>query len=207
MTSPPGLRERKKQRTRQAIVDAAARLFDRQGYEATTVAEIAAAVDIAPRTFFSYFPSKEDVLFADTDDRIGIALAAIGQRRPADRPADVLLRAIERMLASDAFTAGLAGPIGTVRARLIAASPALQAGALRRLLRAQTELSGALHAAYPSELDQTTAAATVGALVGALVAAALAGLRRGDALPQLQAELRRAAQVARQGIAAPAPPP
>jgi AcrR family transcriptional regulator len=64
ISSRPGLRERKKQRTRRTIVDVATRLFAEQGYEATTLVQIADEADIAPSTFFNYFPSKVDIVFA-----------------------------------------------------------------------------------------------------------------------------------------------
>ena len=55
---PQGIRERKKERTREQIVDAAMGLFAERGYQATTIADIATAADVARRTFFAYFPSR-----------------------------------------------------------------------------------------------------------------------------------------------------
>ena len=63
-----GLRERKKRRTRAALIEAAAELCVRQGFDKTTVDQIAAAADVAPRTFSRYFPNKESVVAAITDD-------------------------------------------------------------------------------------------------------------------------------------------
>jgi AcrR family transcriptional regulator len=59
-----GLTERNRQRTRRDIAEAAGRLFIEQGYEATTVKAIVEAADVSPRTFFRYFPCKEDVITA-----------------------------------------------------------------------------------------------------------------------------------------------
>jgi AcrR family transcriptional regulator len=86
-----GRRERKKQRTREALVDSAFRLFAEKGFEATTVEEIADAVDVSSRTFFRYFASKEDVLLTFQDEQFGAMKAAFAAR-PADEPVITALR-------------------------------------------------------------------------------------------------------------------
>ena len=85
-----GLRERKKEQTRRAIEDAAFRLFAERGFQATTVADIAEAADVAPRTFFAYFPSKEDVLFADFDETSEALAARLRDRPPGESTFDAL---------------------------------------------------------------------------------------------------------------------
>lgn len=64
----PGLRERKKQKTKASIQREALRLFKRRGYDETTIEDIAAAAEISPSTFFNYFPTKEDVVIYDEYD-------------------------------------------------------------------------------------------------------------------------------------------
>ena len=98
--SSTGLRERKKARTREALQEAATERFSRQGFDGTTVEEIAEACEVSPRTFFRYFPTKEDVLFADAAARRERLIAVIAER-PVDEPAFGALRAAMRTLTAD----------------------------------------------------------------------------------------------------------
>jgi AcrR family transcriptional regulator len=67
---PVGLRERKKAKTRAAIQQQALRLFQEQGYQATTIEQIAEAAEVSPSTFFRYFPTKDDVVLYDALDPV-----------------------------------------------------------------------------------------------------------------------------------------
>jgi AcrR family transcriptional regulator len=87
---PPGsLRERKKDRTRRTLQAEAVRLFTQQGFQATTIEEIAAAAEVAPRTFFRYFSSKEEVVFWSEHQPM---LAGHVAARPDHEPAAEALR-------------------------------------------------------------------------------------------------------------------
>jgi AcrR family transcriptional regulator len=88
---PPGRRERKKQRTREALVEAAFTLFAEKGFEATTVEEIADKVDVSSRTFFRYFSSKEDVVLTFQEEQFQAMTAALAAR-PAAEPVITAMR-------------------------------------------------------------------------------------------------------------------
>jgi AcrR family transcriptional regulator len=165
------LRERKRARTRQALVDAAVDLFERNGYEGTTVADIAAAAEIGTRTFFSYFPSKEEVLFPEADARVRATVAAIDNRSPSEGPAEVLVRALREVTAE---SSDLTGRTARLRMRLMQEVPAILGRGLQIQLEGQRQIARHLQAAYPTSLDAVSAAALAGALTGAVTGALLA---------------------------------
>ncbi|MCB1012385.1 MAG: TetR/AcrR family transcriptional regulator [Microthrixaceae bacterium] len=100
MNAELGLRERKKLERRAAIESAALDLFEEHGFDSTTTEQIAARADIAPRTFFLYFPTKEDVVLADYAQRLDRIVEELGSR-PADESPWDALRASLLVVASD----------------------------------------------------------------------------------------------------------
>lgn len=88
---PLGLRERKKERVREQLLEAAVKLFSRKGFDATTIDDIVAAVEVSRRTFFRYFDTKEDVLPAWFDRHVDALLAQV-DARPAGENAMTTLR-------------------------------------------------------------------------------------------------------------------
>ncbi|MDL5203517.1 TetR family transcriptional regulator [Streptomyces sp. ALI-76-A] len=93
---PLGLRERKKIRTRETIRAATYALISEQGYDATTIEQIADRAEVSPSTVFRYFPAKEDIVLPDGFDDLGSILPAELRSRPVDEPWPDSLRYVMR---------------------------------------------------------------------------------------------------------------
>src|ERR1700721_2701950 len=125
-----GLRERKKQETRQAISDVATLMFLERGFDAVTISQVAEAAGVAKMTVTNYFPRKEDLVF----DRAGGIVTSVAQAVAGRAPGESMLAAVRRDyatrlarldptlgVASAAFTRLVAGsPVLTARGREIA---------------------------------------------------------------------------------------
>ena len=140
---PLSLRERKKLRTRRALIDAALERFTAQGFDGTTLDELCAAVEISKRTFFRYFSSKEDVAMAPTQDLWNAFLEDLESREPTGRTLlemlqDALLAALHRMPAE-----GWANRV-SLSHRLVAKTPALGAHCLHFCDRTSRAVIGIL---------------------------------------------------------------
>lgn len=123
LEAPLSLRERKKLKTRQTIRREAYRLFAEQGYESTTVEQIAAAAEVSPSTFFRYFATKDDLVLTDEYDP---AMIAALLARPADEPfltscREALIGLIRQLLQHERQEL-------LIRMRLVTEVPALRAG-------------------------------------------------------------------------------
>jgi AcrR family transcriptional regulator len=126
----PGRRQRKKQLTRDALIQAAIELFVAQGYEHTAVREITDAVDVSERTFFRYFASKEDLVLSFTRDGMTAFAEELACRPPEEEPFAAARAAFLASLRRLASAEGDLPPHLTVM-RLIESTPVLLAAQLR----------------------------------------------------------------------------
>ncbi len=136
---PVGLRERKRLRTRETIARVALELFDRQGFQDTTIAQIAAAADVSPRTVSGYFPHKEDLAFPDVDEEFEAFAARLRDRAPDETAIDAL-RAIIRTSIEE----GERGSDRRTRRRVIRADDGLRAHEHHLMRRVQESIAAAI---------------------------------------------------------------
>ncbi|ATL30131.1 Transcriptional regulator, TetR family [Streptomyces formicae] len=124
----PGLRERKKLKTRLAIREATYRLIREQGYEATTVEQIAEAAEVSPSTVFRYFPTKEDIVLTDEYDPL---LEGELRDRPADEPIVESLRHVLRRAVALGFAEE--PEVSRLRTKLMVEVPAVRSRMLESM--------------------------------------------------------------------------
>lgn len=192
----PGLRERKKQRTRQSLYEAATRLFLSQGYARTTVAEIAAEAGVSTKTLFNHFSGKEDVLFGHRRERIAEMELGLTEQLRHVGPEEALARTAEQVIDWAMSDPVPGAELSMAQARLIMAEPELRARALDLAWELERRLIAILRDVYPERFDDVTAASVVGALIGALRAAMTVAVERGDSPAELHTAAHRAIGIA-----------
>src|SRR6476646_8388428 len=126
-----GLRERRKQETRQAISDIATQMFADRGFDEVTIAQVADAAGVAKMTVTNYFPRKEDLVFDRAETVIGHLAEVVATREPGVSMLSAIRRDYAAAVARADVTLGLSSP---AFARMIAASPVLTTRELEMLL-------------------------------------------------------------------------
>jgi AcrR family transcriptional regulator len=187
MDEPVGLRERKKLRTRRTLSETAIALFLERGYDAVSVAEIAAAAEVSKRTLFAYFPTKDDLVlhrFADHEDETA---RAVRRRGPGESPLDALRAQLRGALTRRDPISGLCDAPEVVGFYRLVATPSLASAMLGYLARGETLLAAALHESAPHEdpLTARVAASQISAVRKALAQANQARIVAGRTADEL----------------------
>lgn len=164
VSSFPGPRERRRVRTMREIQGEALRLFESQGYAQTTIEQIAEASDISPRTFFRYFPSKEDVVLWDEYDAV-IGEMLIG--RPPDEPIGETVRAVTRTAVEGLYRHDPGRLLA--RNRLMFGEPALRARFLELAREGVRQIGAAFAVSRGLAPDDLVLQVTASALIDAVV--------------------------------------
>jgi AcrR family transcriptional regulator len=167
-SAAPGLRERKKQETRQLIADTARRLFTERSFDAVTVAEVARAANVSEKTVFNYFPTKEDLVYSRLEAFEDELLAAIREREPGE----TVLSAFRKFLFQPrgVFALGESddgAATGRIQAitRMITESPALLARERLVFARYTESLAALIAAESGADADDVEPRVVAGAIL------------------------------------------
>ncbi len=165
----PGLRERKKLRTKAAIQIEAMRLFLDRGFEQTTIEDIADAAEISPSTFFNYFPTKEDVVFEDELDPL--ILAAFNAEPAGEKPITAIRKAMMRVFSQ---LTPEQDRIMRQRMRLMASTPPLRAALLTQFSEMVDQVAALLATRAGRAPTDFAVRNLSGALLGVMMSALMA---------------------------------
>ncbi|WP_189301822.1 TetR/AcrR family transcriptional regulator [Streptomyces cinerochromogenes] len=195
----PGLRERKKIKTREAIRVATYALIREQGYDATTIEQIADRAEVSPSTVFRYFPTKEDIVLTDEYDPLMLEEL---RARPAAEPwtdsvRHVMHRAIDAMMAEDA-------EVARMRAHLAVQVPAVRSRMIESMSETGRLLRTALAERFALAPDGLEVRVCATALVAGLMEATMSWAENGFT-DDLRALLDRALDVLEHGLPAGKP--
>jgi AcrR family transcriptional regulator len=206
-----GLRERKKQQTRQLIADTARRLFAERGFEAVTVAEVARAANVAEKTVFNYFPTKEELFYSRLEAFEEELLDAVRKRARGES----ILAAVRGFLMGQRGVLAMSSRAGDEEAteqlrtvtRVITESPALlarerqvfaqYAEALARLIAEET---GARAGAIEPQVAANALLGAHRALIDYVRARALAGASASQVAREVRARAKRAFDLLEEGL-------
>lgn len=177
MSAIVGVREQKKAATRKALQAAALRMFEEYGYDATTVRDIAAAAGVTERTFFRYFPSKEDLVLGEVLDLMPALQEQIRRRPPSETPLEAVLNGLLTVAAG-----------GTGYTILVSGSPARFVGHPSRTSRSvlfefENGIAEALAPRLPATQRQLHASVLARAGVAAIRSALIAHADLGGERP------------------------
>jgi AcrR family transcriptional regulator len=203
MSDRPGLRERKKQETRQLIAETARRLFAKRGFDAVTVAEVAREADVAEKTVFNYFATKEDLFYSRFEAFEDELLKAVRERSAGDS----VLGAVRGFLLEQSGVFDLMRSGGETEAtkqlrtisRVITESPALLARERQVFDRYAQSLAALIAEESGAAAQAVEPHAAANALIGvhrALIDYVRARVLAGATAPKIAREVRAQAQQA-----------
>jgi AcrR family transcriptional regulator len=206
VSAEPGLRARKKQRTRELLAETAGRLFAERGFDSVTVAEVARAADVSEATVFNYFPTKEDLFYSQMESFEEALVEAVRDRPPGES----VLAAFRRFILerSARLSTDEAADVVARAARLIGASEALQTRERAVVARYTEALAALIAEETGAARDDVEPLVVAGALMGAqralvtYVRTSVLEGRRGAVLARgVRAQAKRAFERLERGLA------